>query len=159
MGGRSALEVNVLAGGGAGLIETSATYPLDLAKTRQQLSMMRSSATVPQVLREVFREAGLRGLYSGISAPLLSEVPRRALKFTMNGLFKQSLAPLWPEPRSVSGNVALSTVAGSLAGEAPVARTTRHSADTHTRAHRNLSATVYCARSNCQAGVTARRSF
>lgn len=113
---RSALEVNVLAGGGAGLIETVATYPLDLAKTRQQLAT-RSSATVPQVLRDAFKEAGLRGLYSGISAPLLSEVPRRALKFTMNGIFKQRLSALWPEPHSAFGNVALSTVAGSLAGK------------------------------------------
>ena len=94
------------------------SYPLDLAKTRQQLAMMQRSATVPQVLREVFKEAGLRGLYSGISAPLLSEVPRRALKFTMNGIFKQRLSTQWPEPRSVSSNVALSTIAGSLAGEA-----------------------------------------
>ena len=93
------------------------SYPLDLAKTRQQLAMQRS-ATVPQVLREVFKEAGLRGLYSGISAPLLSEVPRRALKFTMNGIFKQRLSTHWSEPRSVSSNVALSTTAGSLAGEA-----------------------------------------
>ncbi len=144
------------------MIETSVTYPLDLAKTRQQLSMMRSSATVPQVLREVFREAGLRGLYSGISAPLLSEVPRRALKFTMNGLFKQSLASKWPEPRSVAGDVAVSTVAGSLAGEArcqSVARTTHHSADTHARARRDFHAIVCCARPNCQACVAARRSF
>ena len=114
---RSAVEVNVLAGGGAGLMETAATYPLDLAKTRQQLVMVRSSATVPQVLSEVFRQAGLRGMYSGVSAPLMSEVPRRALKFTMNGVLKERLSALWPEPRSVSGNVALSTVAGSLAGE------------------------------------------
>ncbi len=79
-------------------------------------SVIAESSFVLQVLREVFREAGLRGLYSGVSAPLLSEVPRRALKFTMNGAFKQRLSLLWPEPRSVSSNVALSTVAGSLAG-------------------------------------------
>jgi solute carrier family 25 2-oxodicarboxylate transporter 21 len=112
---RSALEVNVLAGGGAGLIETSATYPLDLAKTRQQLSV-KASASVPATLRDVVREGGMRGLYAGISAPLISEVPRRALKFTMNGVFKERLAVVWPEPRSFGGGVAHATLAGSLAG-------------------------------------------
>jgi hypothetical protein len=33
----SPLFVNVVAGGGAGLIETIATYPIDLVKTRIQL--------------------------------------------------------------------------------------------------------------------------
>ena len=61
---------------------------------------------MPQDLREVFEVAGLRGLYSGISAPLLSEVPRRALKFTMNGIFKQRLSILCPEPRTAFGNAA-----------------------------------------------------
>ena len=111
---RSAFEVNVLAGGGAGLIETTATYPLDLAKTRQQLTVSSSDST-PTVLRKVLRASGVRGLYAGISAPLISEVPRRSLKFTMNGVFKEKLGAVFPEC-GFAGNVALATCAGSMAG-------------------------------------------
>ena len=115
---RSAFEVNLLAGGGAGIIETTATYPLDLAKTRQQLTLRGSSQPVPTVLADAFRAQGVRGLYAGISAPLISEVPRRAWKFTMNGVFKERLGGLFGEEgsRGVWASVALATCAGAAAG-------------------------------------------
>lgn len=112
----SEFQVNVLAGGCAGLVETSATYPLDLAKTRQQLTTGGASCSVPRTLQNAFAERGLRGLYAGISAPLMSEVPRRALKFTMNGIFKDRLDPIFPQPRSVASTCALATCAGAAAG-------------------------------------------
>jgi len=40
-GGLSEGAINLLAGGGAGLVETLLSYPLDLAKTRQQLIIVR----------------------------------------------------------------------------------------------------------------------
>ena len=114
---RSAFEINVLAGGGAGLLETSLTYPLDLAKTRQQLIVGRASEPVPRILAAVYRASGLRGLYAGVSAPLISEVPRRSLKFTMNGVFKERLAvACGGSPSTTVGGVVLATLAGSMAG-------------------------------------------
>jgi len=106
--------VNVLAGGLAGAVETSLTYPLDLAKTRQQLSTSRSGS-VPSVLLEVYSRQGLGGLYRGLAAPLVSEVPRRAIKFTLNGLFKEQLCRLYPS-RSLSADVGLAAAAGAAAG-------------------------------------------
>lgn len=65
----------------------------------------------------MFRGSGLRGLYAGISAPLISEVPRRSLKFTMNSVFKERLsAACGGSPRGSAGGVLLATAAGSLAG-------------------------------------------
>eukprot|EP00928_Gymnodinium_smaydae_P091330 TRINITY_DN75039_c0_g1_i1.p1 TRINITY_DN75039_c0_g1~~TRINITY_DN75039_c0_g1_i1.p1 ORF type:complete len:284 (+),score=51.56 TRINITY_DN75039_c0_g1_i1:152-1003(+) len=108
------LAVNVLAGGLAGAVETSITYPLDLAKTRQQLSTS-SSSTVPRLLREVYSDGGVQALYRGLSAPLVSEVPRRALKFAANGVYKDELGMRFPG-RSWLGDVAVATAAGASAG-------------------------------------------
>lgn len=108
------LTINILAGGLAGAVETTLTYPLDLTKTRQQLSTSRSSS-VPTVLLEVYSQQGLGGLYRGLAAPLVSEVPRRALKFTMNGMFKERLCLLFPR-RSLAGDVAVAAAAGAAAG-------------------------------------------
>jgi hypothetical protein len=54
-----AYVVNLLAGGGAGLIETTATYPLDLAKTRlQMLKGTGGSVWVIHALRDVVKTEG-----------------------------------------------------------------------------------------------------
>eukprot|EP00746_Dinoflagellata_sp_MGD_P107218 gnl/MRDRNA2_/MRDRNA2_45179_c0_seq1.p1 gnl/MRDRNA2_/MRDRNA2_45179_c0~~gnl/MRDRNA2_/MRDRNA2_45179_c0_seq1.p1 ORF type:complete len:291 (-),score=60.38 gnl/MRDRNA2_/MRDRNA2_45179_c0_seq1:239-1111(-) len=114
--GLTEFQVNLLAGGGAGLIETTVTYPLDLAKTRQQLTLRSASAPVSAVLKAAYREGGVRGLYAGISAPLISEVPRRSLKFTLNGVFKEKLSVVFPEPRGFAATTVLATCAGAAAG-------------------------------------------
>lgn len=110
----SDVVVNMLAGGLAGATETVATYPLDVAKTRQQLSV-GPSRQVTSVLFEVFSEGGARSLYRGLSAPLISEVPRRAMKFTVNGVIDKRLRVVWPQ-RSAAGDVTVSAVAGAIAG-------------------------------------------
>ncbi|CAK0819733.1 unnamed protein product [Prorocentrum cordatum] len=46
----------------------------------------------------------------------MSEVPRRALKFTMNGAFKAQLSATFPLPRSRAADVALAACAGAAAG-------------------------------------------
>lgn len=50
--------VNVLAGGGAGLLETCSTYPLDLARNRIQLLKGPQSKTVLSVLVDVWTQQG-----------------------------------------------------------------------------------------------------
>ena len=97
--------VPVIAGGGAGLIETVATYPLDLVKTQQQLS---GTSSVSQSLRAVVGRAGVRGLFKGLSSPVVSEVPRRALKFGANGAYTNKAHELGAPP----------TVAAVLCGAA-----------------------------------------
>ena len=88
----SAWVIPVLAGGGAGLIETVLTYPLDLIKTRQQVTT--SPLSVGRTLTAVARGNGVLGFYRGLSAPVLSEVPRRAFKFGFNARLQRLLKDL-----------------------------------------------------------------
>jgi len=119
----SSFTLNVIAGGGAGVVETILTYPLDLVRTRFQMMRYvditnsssrssssstitttttafprppRSSPTVVGMLVQITREEGFWRLYRGLLPPLLSEVPRRALKFSANDFFKQRLASSSP---------------------------------------------------------------
>ena len=48
--------VPVLAGGGAGLIETVVTYPLDLAKTRQQASKQRETTATGAIVCAILHQ-------------------------------------------------------------------------------------------------------
>ena len=58
----------------AGVTSTIATNPLDVVKTRLQVSEGQVSAI--GVLRGVLSESGLRGLYSGLIPRLAAAVPR-----------------------------------------------------------------------------------
>lgn len=87
--------LNILAGGGAGVVETALTYPLDLARTRVQMAQADGAGAAKGVLallRSIVEtEGGLRQLYRGLLPPLVSEVPRRALKFTANDAYARAL--------------------------------------------------------------------
>lgn len=117
----SSFTLNLMAGGGAGIIETILTYPLDLVRTRFQMARNadltsssnssiitkpdalgrppRFSPTVAGMLMQICRDEGFFHLYRGLLPPLLSEVPRRALKFSANDFFIDLLQP----PSSQSG--------------------------------------------------------
>ena len=90
----SSFYLNLLAGGGAGIIETIVTYPLDLVRTRIQMqrgSSGSNSTTVGGLLVRIAREEGVLPLFRGLLPPLLTEFPRRALKFSANEMYKQRL--------------------------------------------------------------------
>ncbi len=87
--------VSVVAGGGAGVVETTLTYPLDLARTRVQMAKGSSSNSLAALLRAIVKEeGGVHRLYRGLLPPLVSEVPRRALKFTAFDTFTRGLRRL-----------------------------------------------------------------
>lgn len=97
----SPATVNLVAGGGAGVVETTLTYPLDLARTRIQMQVggkkgggrHSSSSSLLGVLRGVVAEGkgGVKQLWRGLLPPLVAEAPRRALKFTANDAYTQAL--------------------------------------------------------------------
>ncbi|CAE8586625.1 unnamed protein product [Polarella glacialis] len=107
--------INILSGGSAGLFETTLSYPLDLAKTQQQLASKPQGTSI--VLRQIVRSSGFPGLYAGLSAPLVAEVPRRALKFGANGIYLG-----WAEDSGIfddqqpSGRVKRAFAAGGFTG-------------------------------------------
>ena len=102
---------NIIAGGGAGAFETAIFFPLDTVKTRQQLAHGADVGTLA-TLRGIVRTDGWRGLYRGIAAPMVSEVPRRAIKFSANGFYQRTLAP----HRAERPAVWLATTCGALTG-------------------------------------------
>ncbi|GKZ00506.1 hypothetical protein MPSEU_001003000 [Mayamaea pseudoterrestris] len=83
-------------------------HPLDLVKTRQQVggasiaatanaSYRTNTATLQHgstktMLRSIFAQQGVTGLYAGVSAPLLAVVPAFAIVFSTNDCVKNMLA-------------------------------------------------------------------
>jgi len=61
----------IIAGGGAGLIEILCMYPLDLAKTRNQLEKGRGKySSIASTFSTIVREEGFTTLYRGIISPI-----------------------------------------------------------------------------------------
>lgn len=102
-----------VAAGVAAAGELSIMQPLDVVKTRLQMPSSCSSSqqqatmtTTWTVLRQIYFSDGLVGLWRGFGPGLGIVVPRRGLKFALNGLFVSWLG----------GNAAGALVAGGAAG-------------------------------------------
>ena len=89
--------VNLIAGGGAGMMEAMICHPLDTIKVRMQLSR---SARRPGAKRKGFVVTGrdimakesFLALYKGLGAVLSGIVPKMAIRFTSYEWYKQMLA-------------------------------------------------------------------
>ena len=63
------VSMSLACGGAAGLISSTATFPLDLIRRRMQLEGqggLRRYRGYADVARAVFRSGGLKGFYAGI---------------------------------------------------------------------------------------------
>jgi solute carrier family 25 2-oxodicarboxylate transporter 21 len=76
----------VFAGGVAGITEICLFYPLDVLKTRQQVHVGKEAGSMVSQMAHILRTEGLR-VYRGMTAPILVEAPKRAVKFSANGQF------------------------------------------------------------------------
>ncbi|KIW02507.1 uncharacterized protein PV09_06307 [Verruconis gallopava] len=107
---------NLIAGGGAGMMEALVCHPLDTIKVRMQLSRRAKAPGAKKVgfigtgLNIVKRETPL-GLYKGLGAVLTGIVPKMAIRFTSYEWYKQLLAD---KDGKVSGSSTF--VAGLAAG-------------------------------------------
>jgi len=89
---------NLIAGGGAGMMEALVCHPLDTIKVRMQLS--RRGRTPGSGKRRGFVATGKDivkketafGLYKGLGAVLTGIVPKMAIRFTSYEWYKQALA-------------------------------------------------------------------
>ncbi|KAJ2359168.1 mitochondrial thiamine pyrophosphate transporter [Coemansia sp. RSA 2618] len=73
-----------IGGAAAGAVATSATYPLDLLRTRfvaQELSS-RVHTSILEALRHIHREEGVRGFYRGLWPACLQIMPYMGIVFT-----------------------------------------------------------------------------
>uniref|UniRef100_A0A0D6R724 Mitochondrial thiamine pyrophosphate carrier 1 n=1 Tax=Araucaria cunninghamii TaxID=56994 RepID=A0A0D6R724_ARACU len=88
---------NLIAGGGAGMMEALVCHPLDTIKVRMQLS--RRGRQPGQKKRgfyrtgvEIVKKETAFGLYKGLGAVLCGIVPKMAIRFTSYEWYKQALA-------------------------------------------------------------------
>lgn len=82
-------------GSAAGLISSTATFPLDLVRRRLQLQGSHGSvevyASYGAVFRSIWRQEGWRGFYAGILPEYYKVVPGVAIAFCSYELLKRSL--------------------------------------------------------------------
>jgi solute carrier family 25 aspartate/glutamate transporter 12/13 len=83
------LGEKLLAGAIAGIVGTSATFPLDLVKTRLQSQKPGPDGKLPykgiiDCFRKTYLDAGLRGMYRGLAPVLVGITPEKAIKLGVN---------------------------------------------------------------------------
>ncbi|KAI1330351.1 mitochondrial carrier [Xylariaceae sp. FL0255] len=88
---------NLIAGGGAGMMEALVCHPLDTIKVRMQLSRRARQPGAPKrgFIRtgaEIVKRETPLGLYKGLGAVLTGIVPKMAIRFTSFEAYKQMLA-------------------------------------------------------------------
>ncbi|KAL0477368.1 mcfT [Acrasis kona] len=80
---------HIIAGAIAGTSEILVMYPLDVVKTRAQLSTGTAKALpIFGTMKSIVKEHGIGRLYRGILPPILMEAPKRAVKFSSNETYK-----------------------------------------------------------------------
>ncbi|OIW18904.1 hypothetical protein TanjilG_25347 [Lupinus angustifolius] len=107
------LSVHFVGGGLAGITAASATYPLDLVRTR--LAAQRSTMYyrgISHAFNTICREEGFFGLYKGLGATLLGVGPSIAISFSVY----EALRSFWQSRRPNESTVMVSLVCGSLSG-------------------------------------------
>jgi solute carrier family 25 folate transporter 32 len=85
---------NMLSGCAAGAMAAVFTAPLDLVKTRQQVTHRHSAthASIASTTRHIWSQEGLRGFFRGLYPTLFSLVPTWAIYFTVYQSLKSTLA-------------------------------------------------------------------
>nr|XP_043628760.1 mitochondrial substrate carrier family protein B-like [Erigeron canadensis]XP_043628761.1 mitochondrial substrate carrier family protein B-like [Erigeron canadensis] len=105
--------VHFVGGGMSGITAATATYPLDLVRTR--LSAQRSRIYyngISHAFRTICRDEGFFGLYKGLGATLLGVGPSIAISFSVY----ESLRSQWTSHRPDDSSVLVSLGCGSLSG-------------------------------------------
>ncbi|TYH02989.1 hypothetical protein ES288_A09G184400v1 [Gossypium darwinii] len=107
------LGVHFVGGGLAGMTAASATYPLDLVRTR--LAAQRNTIYyrgIWHAFHTICREEGFFGLYKGLGATLLGVGPSIAISFSVY----ESLRSYWQLQRPDDSTIMVSLACGSLSG-------------------------------------------
>ncbi|KFK36685.1 hypothetical protein AALP_AA4G156200 [Arabis alpina] len=102
-----------VSGGLAGITAGSATYPLDLVRTR--LAAQRNAMYyqgIGHAFRTICREEGFLGLYKGLGATMLGVGPSLAINFAVY----ESVKSFWQSHRSNDSTLIVSLGSGGVAG-------------------------------------------
>ncbi|KAJ3042284.1 hypothetical protein HDV00_007651 [Rhizophlyctis rosea] len=83
----------MVAGAFAGVCYWTASYPLDVAKSRiQNISPEKASGSVIEALKAIHRESGVKGLFKGYTTSVVRSLPAAAATFTVYELTMRALA-------------------------------------------------------------------
>ncbi|XP_071700948.1 uncharacterized protein [Rutidosis leptorrhynchoides] len=107
--------VHFVGGGLSGITAATATYPLDLIRTR--LAAQRSTIYyngIWHAFSTICRDEGFFGLYKGLGATLLGVGPSIAISFSVY----ETLRTYWKSQRPDDSTVLVSLTCGSLSGAA-----------------------------------------
>ncbi|KAK4790672.1 hypothetical protein SAY86_017976 [Trapa natans] len=107
------ISMHFVCGGLAGVTAATATYPLDLVRTR--LAAQTNAIYyrgIRHALRTIIMDEGHLGLYKGLGATLLTVGPSIALSFSVY----EALRSYWQSKRPHDSTVAVSLACGSLSG-------------------------------------------
>lgn len=81
--------MHLVAGGMAGVVESSCCHPLDTVKTRMQLRTKGGSTKGPiATASRIVSNEGFFALYKGLSAVMAGIVPKMAVRFTSFEAYK-----------------------------------------------------------------------
>jgi hypothetical protein len=83
-----ALLTSMIGGGISGAVSAVATSPMDVVRTRLQVSE-RAGASLRSAAQNVLRESGPRGFWNGCTARMMGMVPSTALLLTSYELLKR----------------------------------------------------------------------
>ncbi|CAM9511089.1 unnamed protein product [Ectocarpus sp. 4 AP-2014] len=84
--------MHLVAGGVAGVVESSCCHPLDTVKTRMQLRIKGGSTKGPlRTASSIVTKEGFLALYKGLSAVMMGIVPKMAVRFTSFETYKEWL--------------------------------------------------------------------
>ena len=112
---RVPLYQKMLVGGISGVIGLSTVFPVDLIKTRLQIS----DAGLSSVCRDVYTKYGMSGFYRGLGATAIMVFPEKAVKLGVNDYFRDVFCNYDRNKETISQQVA----AGALTGVVQVAVT------------------------------------
>jgi solute carrier family 25 citrate transporter 1 len=146
--------VSLTAGGFAGAVEAACTYPFEFAKTRMQLrSDVPKNAPRPNpflVVRDVFRQEGLRALYKGCGSLVVGSIAKDGVRFLAFDAIKDLLKDDTTDTLSPAGNLLAGMGAGVLASILAVTPTERIKTalidDARTPGTRRFHSTAHCIR-------------
>ncbi|KAM0072686.1 putative mitochondrial carrier protein [Helianthus debilis subsp. tardiflorus] len=105
--------LHFVGGGMSGITAATATYPLDLIRTR--LAAQRSTIYyngISHAFRTICRDEGVLGLYKGLGPTLLGVGPSIAISFSVY----ETLRTYWKSHRPNDSTVMVSLACGSLSG-------------------------------------------
>ncbi|KXJ88905.1 mitochondrial carrier domain-containing protein [Microdochium bolleyi] len=111
------VATNLIAGGGAGMMEALVCHPLDTIKVRMQLSRRARQPGAPKrgfikTGAEIVKRETPLGLYKGLGAVVTGIVPKMAIRFTSFEAYKQMLADKQTGVISGSGTFMAGLAAG-----------------------------------------------